>query len=251
MERKSYDSIDRQLQDTFEDELATGLGFLAQDAGDVLFDRTRELMGNLVRYKELLMMYVCAMKEIQTKFEVLDTEFNVRYRRNPISSIYSRLKKSTSIVEKLDRQGKEFSVESIAENIRDIAGVRVVCFYIDDIYQIADSLLAQDDIRLIARKDYIANPKPNGYRSLHLVVEVQIRTVAMDFWASLEHQLKYKHEICSQEQIISQLKDCADVIAATDKKMLDIRHQIEAEADCPGEDDILMEKLSRMDIRIV
>lgn len=238
---------------------------LMEVAADIMFDQTKRLVGTIVDYKELMMMYTCAMKEIRTKFEVLNTEFNVRYRRNPINAITTRLKRTSSITEKLGRQEQPFSIESIEENINDVAGVRVICSYIDDIYTIAEALLKQDDIILVTRKDYIANPKPNGYRSLHLIVkvpvffaaqkkemkvEVQIRTIAMDFWASLEHQLKYKQDISNQQTIISQLKACADVISTTDKKMLDIRHQIEATEDKPTEEEILLEKISKLDVTI-
>jgi len=235
----------------------------SESALSVVFNHTKRVMGTMIDYKELMMMYTCAMKEVQTKFDVLNTEFKVRYQRNPISSICTRLKRASGITEKLMRMKKPITTESIEENINDVAGVRVICSYIDDIYMIADALLRQDDITLVTRKDYIAEPKPNGYRSLHLIVrvpvffadrrremkvEVQIRTIAMDFWASLEHQLKYKQEIADQEHIIEQLKDCAEVINATDAKMLDIRRQIEEMADTPTEEDLLFEKFSRIDI---
>ena len=235
----------------------------SESALSVVFNHTKRVMGTMIDYKELMMMYTCAMKEVQTKFDVLNTEFKVRYQRNPISSICTRLKRASGITEKLMRMKKPITTESIEENINDVAGVRVICSYIDDIYMIADALLRQDDITLDTRKDYIAEPKPNGYRSLHLIVrvpvffadrrremkvEVQIRTIAMDFWASLEHQLKYKQEIADQEHIIEQLKECAEVINATDAKMLDIRRQIEEMADTPTEEDLLFEKFSRIDI---
>ncbi len=235
----------------------------SESALSAVFNHTKRVMGTMIDYKELMMMYTCAMKEVQTKFDVLNTEFKVRYQRNPISSICTRLKRASGITEKLMRMKKPITTESIEENINDVAGVRVICSYIDDIYMIADALLRQDDITLVTRKDYIAEPKPNGYRSLHLIVqvpvffadrrremkvEVQIRTIAMDFWASLEHQLKYKQEIADQEHIIEQLKDCAEVINATDAKMLDIRRQIEEMADTPTEEDLLFEKFSRIDI---
>ena len=211
------------------------------------------------------MMYTCALKGVKTKFEVLDTEFSVRYQRNPISSVSTRLKHTNSIMAKLDRYGYRFSLDNIEKYIHDAAGIRVICSYIDDIYGIADALLGQDDITLLTRKDYIINPKPNGYRSLHLIVEVpvyfadfkkqmkvevQIRTIAMDFWASLEHQLKYKQNIPNQQMIVKQLKECADVISMTDQKMIGIRQQIEAVSDAPTEEEILLEKLSRMDMNI-
>ncbi len=257
---------------TTNEQIFTGATALSKDLGSIsdemataMFNQTKELMGTVVGYKELMMMYTCAIKEIRTKFDVLNTEFNVRYQRNPIRYMTSRLKRTSSIVEKLARKGMEFSIENIERGLNDIAGIRVVCSYIDDIYTIADALTQQDDITLIARKDYIANPKPNGYRSLHLIVEVpvffaemtkpmkvevQIRTMAMDFWASLEHQLKYKHEIPEQELIMNRLSECAEAIAATDAKMLSIRNQIESLSDAPTEDDILIEKISRLDFNI-
>ena len=225
--------------------------------------RAREFMEIIVGYKELRMMYTCAMKEIQTKFEILNTEFKVRYRRNPIAAISTRLKTTASITEKLARYNCGLSVENIEKYIHDVGGVRVICSYIDDIYLIADALLAQDDITLLRKKDYIAEPKPNGYRSLHLIVtvpvffadrkidmkvEVQIRTIAMDFWASLEHQMKYKKEIPEQEAIAEELRLCAETIRLTDERMLGIRQKIEAAADTEDEEDLLFEKLSRIDI---
>lgn len=258
------DDLDLLMQGLIESDLSEPTE-LMEVAADLMFDQTKKLVSTLVEYKELMMMYTCAMKEIRTKFDVLNTEFNVRYQRNPINSISTRLKRTSSIAEKLSRQDQEFSIESIEENLNDVAGVRVICSYIDDIYWIADALLKQDDVTLVGRKDYIANPKPNGYRSLHLIVkvpvffterkrdmkvEVQIRTIAMDFWASLEHQLKYKQDIPNQQDIIAQLKACAEVINTTDKRMLDIRHQIELAADIPTEDELLLEKLTRLDVTI-
>lgn len=253
--------IDRWLSDTMTSSLAMGISSLSHS--DISF-KAKRMAGTLVDYKDLMMMYACAMKEVQTKFEVLNTEFNVRYQRNPICSINTRLKKTPSIREKLAKQGHSFSLENIEKYIHDVAGVRIICPYIDDIYTIADALLRQDDITLINRKDYIQNPKDNGYRSLHLIikipvffakqrkdmyVEVQIRTIAMDFWASLEHQLKYKQNVEKEDEIIAKLKDCADVISSTDLKMLEIRNEIE-KSSVPSEDDILLAKLSKIDINI-
>lgn len=258
-------SLDELLQQAARGDMAPGLASIAGAASEFVVNQTKRMMGTLVEYKELMMMYTCAMKEIRTKFEVLNTEFNIRYQRNPISSITTRLKRTSSISEKMERNGWEFSPESIEKNLNDVAGVRVICSYIDDIYTIADALLQQDDITLIARKDYIAEPKPNGYRSLHLIVsvpvffynqkremkvEVQIRTIAMDFWASLEHQLKYKQEVPDQREIVQQLKECADRIAATDQEMLKIRNRIEETADALTEEDILFEKMGRLDMPI-
>lgn len=259
------DYIDRVLQDTMEGSLSTELIPLAGAAVNQMMDQTKWLMGTIVEYKELMMMYACALKEMRTKFDVLNTEFKIRYQRNPIASVSTRLKRTTSIMDKLSRQNHFFSMENVEKHVNDVAGIRVICSYIDDIYTIADALLRQDDVTLIAKKDYIANPKPNGYRSLHLIVivpvffadrkkemkvEVQIRTIAMDFWASLEHQLKYKQEIPRQKEIVAQLTECARVINATDEKMLDIRKQIETAVDMPTEEDILFEKISKLDINL-
>lgn len=234
-------------------------------AMDMVYNRTKKMMWSMVQYKELQMMYSCALKEMQTKFEVLDTEFKLKYNRNPISSISTRLKRSESIMEKLTKNNFPISIESIEQNIHDVAGIRVICAYIDDIYKIADALLKQDDVTLIERKDYIKNPKTNGYRSLHIIVsipvffeekkknmkvEVQIRTIAMDFWASLEHQLKYKKDIDDEQDVIAELKACADVISETDEKMLKLRQRLEEAEDIPTEEDILFDRLRRLDVPI-
>ena len=226
----------------------------------------KQLLETAVDYKELRMMYACAIKEVQTKFEVLETEFKVRYQRNPISSIQTRLKSSSSIIEKMIRKGVPFSMENLEEQIQDLAGIRVICSYVDDIYALANALTSQDDITLLEEKDYIRNPKPNGYRSLHLIVsvpvffsqqkrqikvEVQIRTIAMDFWASLEHQMKYKREIPDQQHIVEQLKNCAEDIARVDREMMDIRRRLEESVDEPTEDDILIARLKKLDTPIL
>ena len=144
----------------------------------------RQLLETAVEYKELRMMYACAIKEVQTKFEVLETEFKVRYQRNPISSIQTRLKSSSSIIEKMIRKGVPFSMENLEEQIQDLAGIRVICSYVDDIYALANALTSQDDITLLEEKDYIRNPKPNGYRSLHLIVSVPV------FFSQQKRQIK-------------------------------------------------------------
>lgn len=206
-----------------------------------IYEQRRKMAGTMVDYKEMRMRYSCAIKEVRTKFDVLNSEFNVRYQRNPITSINSRLKSSASIMEKLNRRGLPFTVENVEENLHDVAGIRVVCSYVDDIYVLAQALAQQDDITVIRRKDYIRNPKPNGYRSYHMIVsvpvffsdqtremavEVQIRTIAMDFWASLEHQLKYKKDIDDAENIMYELRACADVINRTDYHMQSLRDRI-------------------------
>ena len=162
------------------------------------------------QFQQAMMRYTCAIREVKTKLEVLNDELSVKNQRNPIEMIKSRVKKPKSIVEKLQRRGFEISLESMEKNLDDVAGIRIICSFLDDIYEVADMLIRQDDVKVIAVKDYIQNPKPNGYRSYHMIVEipvffsdrkkwmrveVQIRTIAMDFWASLDHQLKYKKEV--------------------------------------------------------
>ncbi|MBQ2817057.1 MAG: GTP pyrophosphokinase family protein [Clostridia bacterium] len=184
--------------------------------------------------------YRCAMMEIETKLNVLNEEFSLRYDRNPINSTKTRLKRMTSIKDKLDRRSLPFDLNSIEENLNDVAGVRVVCSFLEDVYMIADALLKQDDITLIRKKDYIKEPKENGYRSLHLIVtvpiflahekrlmkvEIQLRTIAMDFWASLEHQLHYKKDIEFTNEMARELKYCAELSAQLDDRMDSLRQR--------------------------
>ena len=191
---------------------------------------------------DLLMAYYrCALMEIETKFKVLNEEFSLEHDRNPISSIKSRIKSFESITEKVDRKDLPFDVDSVEKYINDVAGIRVICTFPEDVYLLADALLKQDDIMLIRRKDYIAEPKENGYRSLHLIVavpiylahekrlmkvEIQLRTLAMDFWASLEHQLRYKKDFEFTQKMADELKLCADQSAALDKRMEALRKQV-------------------------
>ena len=194
------------------------------------------------QFQEAMMMYTCAIREVKTKLEVLNDELSVRNQRNPIEMIKSRVKKPMSIIEKLQRRNLPVSLSSMVENLDDVAGVRVICSFVDDIYDVADMLIRQDDVRVINIKDYIRNPKDNGYRSYHMIievpvffserkqymrVEVQIRTIAMDFWASLDHELKYKKIIDDAEEISREMKEGADIIAGTDERMLSIRKRIE------------------------
>ena len=197
------------------------------------------------QFQQAMMRYTCAIREVKTKLEVLNDELSVKNQRNPIEMIKARVKKPKSIVEKLQRRGFEISLESMEKNLDDVAGIRIICSFLDDIYEVADMLIRQDDVKVIAVKDYIQNPKPNGYRSYHMIieipvffsdskkpirVEVQIRTIAMDFWASLDHQLKYKKSFIDDNgEISEELKQCAEVIAGTDVKMLEIRKKIEAQ----------------------
>ncbi len=191
---------------------------------------------------ELEHLYNAAIKQLTVKFEILNDEFKVKYERNPIHHIESRLKSSASIVKKLQKRGAEVSVESAKRSINDIAGVRVVCCYIDDVYSVADMFLRQSDIRLIREQDYIKTPNYNGYRSLHLDVEVpvylaekmekvsaevQLRTVAMDFWASLEHDLRYKSNKNIPRDIQSRMLECSNEIAEIDHRMQEIYKKIQ------------------------
>ena len=200
-----------------------------------------ELLHRLFQFEELMIKYRSAIREVTTKLEILNDELSAFTERNPIESIQSRIKRPYSIAGKLRKQNYPLTVESISEHLNDVAGVRVVCPFIDDIYDVARWLASQDDIRLLQVKDYIKNPKPNGYRSLHLIVEipvffskgkqlmrveVQIRTIAMDFWAILDHQLRYKKDVPDSEKIMEELKECADVIAETDSRMQKIREKI-------------------------
>lgn len=201
-----------------------------------------ELLKQAKPFLEQMMYHRCAIREVETKLRVLDEEFSVVADRNPIQSIKTRIKSPVSIADKLRRRGFDVTIENMVTQLNDIAGVRVICSFIEDIYKLAEMLLNQDDILLVEVKDYIQNPKPNGYRSLHLIVdvpiflsnekrhmraEVQFRTIAMDFWASLEHQLKYKKKIENPEHIANELKKCADTITEVDIKMQEIRDMIE------------------------
>ena len=198
---------------------------------------------NMMPLKRLMAYYRCAIMEVETKFNVLNEEFSLEYDRNPIETIKTRLKSTESIIKKLVRRNFPLTVDSIEANLNDIAGVRVVCSFLEDIYLLADCLLQQDDVKLIQVKDYIKNPKPNGYRSLHLIieipiflkdekkdmrVEVQLRTIAMDFWASLDHKLSYKKDITEEEAKLlrQELLECAQISADLDVRMGEIKNRI-------------------------
>ena len=193
-------------------------------------------------FNRLMMEYRFAIMEIETRLKVLNEEFSREYKRNPFESIKSRLKSPESIYEKLERKGYPITVENIREHLTDVAGLRVICSFPDDIYRLADLVIRQDDILLLRKKDYIQNPKDNGYRSLHLILsvpiflsnekkymkaEVQFRTIAMDFWASLEHKLKYKKHVDNTDEIVGQLRACADSIELLDYQMQEIRNKID------------------------
>lgn len=196
---------------------------------------TAELLERMIKDMNILMVYYrCAIMEIETKLKVLNEEYSLKHDRNPINSIKSRLKSYSSIREKLQREGIVATPEQIEKNLNDIAGVRVICSFIDDVYDVTSALLQQDDITLIAIKDYIKNPKPNGYRSLHLIIEVpiflqhekhmvkveiQLRTIAQDFWASLEHQMRYKKNFEFTDDMANELLECATLSADLDERM--------------------------------
>ena len=198
------------------------------------------------RMEKLMTYYKGAIRELETKFLVLNDQLSLSRERNPIESIKTRLKSMKSIQGKLCRLEKPFTPESIEENLNDVAGIRIICGYIDDVYMLAECLLKQDDVVLIKKKDYIKEPKPNGYRSLHLIVEipiflsegkrhvraeVQLRTIAMETWANLEHGIRYKKELPEEtlEQVASKLSECAELSFYLDYLMLETRNIVEKE----------------------
>ena len=206
-----------------------------------VIDLPAEWQEEIESFTALRFRFQSAMREVRTKLEILDDEFSMRHSRNPIHHMESRIKSPHSIVQKLRRKGLPPTTQAAMEHLRDIAGIRVVCAYLNDTYAIAELLGKQDDLRILRINDYIRNPKPNGYRSLHLIVEVpvflstgkellpvevQIRTIAMDFWASLEHQLRYKETSAVPETLNHQLHDAAEKIAALDGEMQHIHDQM-------------------------
>lgn len=217
---------------TYDDE------FLEVLFNDKVFEWTEP---RVQKFNKLMAYYRCAMMEIETKLNVLNEEFSLQYDRNPISGVKTRLKSVRSMANKLKKDNVPFTLLSLEENLNDVAGVRVICSFESDVYMLADALLKQDDIKLIRKKDYIANPKPNGYRSLHLIVEVpiflsdekrmmkveiQLRTIAMDFWASLEHQLRYKKSREFTEEMGKELLYCADLSSELDRRMNNLRSEL-------------------------
>ena len=194
--------------------------------------------------------YDAAITQAKARFDVLNADLEYRFNRNPIHHVESRLKKPRSVFDKLLRRNLPVTIEAMEAHITDIAGVRVVCSYVDDVYALERVLLSQDDLQLVKRKDYIANPKPNGYRSLHIIalipvffldrkqyvpVEIQMRTVAMDFWASLEHTLKYKRAKTSlvdsalDLEISNELKRCSETIEGVEERMQSLMHLVETD----------------------
>lgn len=202
------------------------------------FEDPAKVLKNSDAFMYMMLNYEAALLAIETKLNTLDREYNLRYDRNPIESISTRLKSPDSIIEKMHRRGLPASIETIHQSLTDIAGARVICSFLDDIYTLADMFEQQEDISVLVRKDYIANPKENGYRSLHLIVnvpiyltegrrdvpvEIQFRTIAMEFWATLEHKIKYKKKITNPESVSAELKACASLINEIDQRMKSLR----------------------------
>ena len=201
-------------------------------------DSFRETMASS---QALMSRYRCAIMEVETKFRVLNEQFSLQHDRNPIESIKTRLKSPESIVKKLKKHGRESTIENMVEYINDIAGVRIICSFTSDIYRIAEMLRNQNDIKVLSIKDYIKTPKPSGYKSYHMIVsipiflsdrvadtkvEIQIRTVAMDFWASLEHKINYKFEGNAPDSIKRELVECSKMVSDLDERMLSLNEEV-------------------------
>jgi len=207
--------------------------------GNMNYDETDQVTS----WTEVILVYTAALKEIGTKLEILNDEFKHVHRYNPIEHIKSRIKTSESIVKKLKRHGYESTIENMVRYVNDIAGVRVICSFTSDIYRIADMISNQNDIKILSIKDYIKNPKESGYKSYHMLVsipiylsdrkvdakvEIQIRTVAMDFWARLEHKIRYKFEADAPQHIKDELVECARMVSDLDARMLSLNDEIQA-----------------------
>ncbi len=216
---------------------------------------------SLEEWKRMQLVYTAALKEVNTKLEILNTEFQMAHRYNPIEHITARIKSPESIAKKLRHQGRAVTIENIVRFINDVAGIRIICSFTSDIYEIADLIRKQSDVKVLKIKDYIANPKSNGYTSYHMIVtvpiflsdmtidtkvEIQIRTIAMDFWASLEHKMYYKFEGNAPENIRRELKECADLVGFLDRKMLAINEEIKKYSPEEEEEALISESLRRM-----
>ena len=203
------------------------------------------LIESAMQMQQMMMLYESGIREIKTKLDILSDESRISGKPSPIDAIKSRIKSPRSIIGKLKRRGFPISLQSMIDNLNDIGGIRVICPFIEDIYTVADMLMRQSDLTLIEKKDYISRPKPNGYRSYHMILkmpvrflgntsetaalpclEVQIRTIAMDCWASIEHELKYKHDIANPELMQQELKHCSDQIASTDLSLSTLKELI-------------------------
>ena len=242
--QKIREQLDEKIKETMGDRITERVkdsrlmdNFLSNEK---FMDRISK---HLEPIEQMNAYYRCAIMEIETKFKVLSEQFSLKYDRNPIETIKSRLKSQESILKKMSRKGIPMTLENMEREIDDIAGVRVICSFVEDVYMLADCLLQQDDITLLEKKDYIKNPKDSGYRSLHLIVqvpiflqnekrpmkvEVQIRTLAMDLWASQEHKLRYKKSIPENEEesISNELAECAQILSSVDARMQALRTKL-------------------------
>jgi len=209
------------------------------DGMDIKLDRPNDVEN----WTELILIYSSALKQVETKLEILNDEFQHVHRYNPIEHIKSRIKTSESIVKKLKKHGYESTLDNMVLHVKDIAGIRVICSFTSDIYEIAEIISNQRDIKVVSVKDYIVNPKPSGYKSYHMIVtvpvylsdriidtkvEIQIRTVAMDFWASLEHKMNYKFEGNAPESLKQELVECAKIVAELDDKMVSLNREVQS-----------------------
>jgi putative GTP pyrophosphokinase len=216
---------------------------------------------SLDEWKRMQLVYSAALKEVNTKLEILNAEFQMAHRYNPIEHLSARIKSPESIAKKLRHQGRAVTVENIVRYINDVAGIRIICSFTSDIYRIAELIRKQSDVKVLKIKDYIANPKPNGYTSYHMIVsvpiflsdmtidtkvEIQIRTIAMDFWASLEHKMYYKFEGNAPENIRRELKECADLVGFLDRKMMAINEEIQKYSGDAEEEALISESLRRL-----
>ncbi len=216
---------------------------------------------SLDEWKRMQLIYSAALKEVNTKLEILNAEFQMAHRYNPIEHLSARIKSPESIAKKLRHQGRAVTVENIVRYINDVAGIRIICSFTSDIYRISELIQKQSDVKVLKIKDYIANPKPNGYTSYHMIVtvpiflsdmtidtkvEIQIRTIAMDFWASLEHKMYYKFEGNAPENIRRELKECADLVGFLDRKMMAINEEIQKYSDEEEEGVMISESLRRL-----
>lgn len=210
---------------------------------DVSMDIKLDHNNEVDNWTELMLIYSAALKQIETKIEILNEEFQHTHSYNPIEHIKSRLKTSESIVKKLKKHGYESTLSNMIQYVNDIAGIRVICSFTSDIYRIADIISNQSDIRVVSVKDYIVHPKASGYKSYHMIitipvylsdrivdtkVEIQIRTVAMDFWASLEHKMNYKFEGNAPESLKKELVECAEIVAQLDERMLTLNEEVQS-----------------------
>lgn len=234
------------MQTKEQENTTQNSGLVEQDFSDWSTLNPEKFIKNDANYSRLMMKYRCAIREVKTKLEVLSDEFSMAYNRNPIDSIHTRIKSPESIYRKLQKMGHEFTAGNIEQYLNDVSGIRVICPFINDIYTVANLLAQQDDIEVLQIKDYIKNPKPNGYRSYHMIVqipvffskgktpmrvEVQIRTIAMNFWASLEHQIRYKKNLentvgLDLNLIEQELQKAAQNITELDEHMQSIKNMI-------------------------